>query len=205
MLVEIHKDSPQARKLAQVVEVLENDGVVIFPTEATYVFACAIESKKAMKRIEALKPTDKHKPFTFVCSGPSQFEQYTKGIPTPLFRKIRSLIPGPYVFIFEASKLIPKVLLTPRSTVGVKMPNSPIALGLAEAMNRPIVTSSLPLQPDQDIWYPWSIEEEYGRLVDLIVDGGDLTIAESSVLDFSVDPPQIIRAGVGDLSWLEEY
>jgi len=203
MIIEIHAENPQARRIAQVAEALENDGVVIFPTGSTYVFACAIESKKAMKRIEQLKSMGKNSLFTFVCSSPSQFEQYTKGITTPLFRTLRTLVPGPYCFVFEASKLIPKVLTTKRSTIGVKMPNAPIALALAEAMSRPIVTTSLPQAEDQEFWFPWNIEDEYGRVVDLIVDGGDLEITESSMIDFSTDPPEVIREGAGDLSWLD--
>ncbi|MDT8447425.1 MAG: L-threonylcarbamoyladenylate synthase [bacterium] len=202
MMLTIHPQSPQPRLIAQVAEAMENDGLVIFPTASAYVFGCAIESKKAMKRIEMIKQIDRTKPFTFVCSDPGQFAQYTKGIPTPLYRQIKSLVPGPYCFIFEASKLIPKVLWTKRSTIGVKLPKAPIALALAEAMNRPIVTSSLPREPDQTHFYPWSIEEEYGNQVDLIVDGGDLLIQESTMIDFSVDPPQVIREGAGDLSWL---
>lgn len=203
MIVSIHPESPQDRLIAQVVEVMENDGLVIFPTASTYVFGCAIESKKAMKRIEQIKGADKNKPFTFVCSDPAQFEQYTKGLSTPLYRQIKSLIPGPYCFIFQASKLIPKVLWTKRSTIGVKMPKAPIALALAQAMNRPIVTSSVPLEEGQTHFYPWSIEEEYGNQVDMVVDGGDLLIQESTMIDFSVDPPVVVREGAGDLSWLD--
>jgi len=201
MIVEIHPQNPQDRKIAQVVECLENDGVIIFPTSSTYVFGCAIESKKAMKRIEQLKGMGKHDLFTFVCSSPSQFEQYTKGITTPLFRTLRTLVPGPYCFVFEASKLIPKTLTTKRSTIGVKMPKAPIALALAEALGRPIVTTSLPHDAEQEAWYPWNIEDEYARQVDLIVDGGDLDITDSSMVDFSTDPPAILREGTGDLSW----
>ncbi|OGG96784.1 MAG: threonylcarbamoyl-AMP synthase [Candidatus Lambdaproteobacteria bacterium RIFOXYD12_FULL_49_8] len=203
MIVDIHPETPQARKIAQVVELLKNDGLIIMPTGTSYVFGCAISSKQAMKRIYQIKEMEKNQPLTFICSDTRQFEQYTKGIPNPVFRKIRSLLPGPYTFIFQASKLIPKTLLSPRATIGVKMPNSPIALSLAEAMNEPIVTSSVPLDPEQEYFIPWYLEEEYGNQVDLIVDGGEVFISESSIVDFSHESPQIIRQGTGNLDWLE--
>ncbi|MFH2132533.1 MAG: L-threonylcarbamoyladenylate synthase, partial [bacterium] len=167
-----------------------------------YAFGCNIQSKRAMKRIYQIKDIDKKKPLTFICSNTQQFQQYTKGIPTPVFRKIKSIVPGPYTFIFEASKMVPKMMLSPRATIGVKMPEAPIATALAEGMAQPILSSSLPGDAD-GFQNPYEINEEYGKRVDCIVDSGAIYISQSAIIDFSVTPAEIIRQGDADLSWID--
>ena len=201
MLLEIHPDNPQQRLIDQVLEILQNDGVIIYSTDTTYTFGCCIHSKKAMKRIYQIKKIDKKQPMTFICNDTKQFQQYTKGISTPIFRKIKSIVPGPYTFIFEASKMVPKIMLSPRSTIGVRMPNAPTATMLVEGMNEPILSSSLP-ESDDGVHYPYEIHEAYEKLVDCVVDSGELYISKSAIIDFSVSPAEIIRAGDADLSWI---
>jgi len=203
MLIEIHPADPQPRLIAKVIDILKDDGVIIYGTDTTYAFGCSIHSKKAMKRIYQLKQIDKHRPLTFICNDTQQFQQYTKGISTPIFRKIKSIVPGPYTFIFEASKMVPKVMLSPRSTIGVKMPLAPVATSLAAQMAEPILSSSLP-EATNEMQNPYEIEEIYGKRVDCIVNSGEIFAQKSAIIDFSVDPPQIIRAGDADLSWIEE-
>ncbi|MCP4756502.1 MAG: threonylcarbamoyl-AMP synthase, partial [Proteobacteria bacterium] len=132
MLLEIHPYDPQTRLIDRVVDILNQDGVIIYAVDTTYTFGCSIQSKKAMKRIYQIKQIDKKRPLTFVCNDTKQFQQYTKGISTPIFRNIKSIVPGPYTFIFEASKMVPKMMLSPRSTIGVKMPDAPVATMLAK-------------------------------------------------------------------------
>lgn len=201
MILEIHPHSPQQRLIDRVIEILDNDGVIIYGTDTTYAFGCNIQSKKAMKRIYQIKDIDKKKPLTFICSNTQQFQQYTKGISTPIFRQIKSIVPGPYTFIFEASKMVPKTMLSPRSTIGVKMPEAPIATALAEGMRQPILSSSLPWDGGE-LQNPHEIAEEYGKRVDCIVDSGEIFVSRSAIIDFSVDPPEIIRQGDADLSWV---
>lgn len=202
MMIEIHPDSPQQRLIDKVIEILDNDGVIIYGTDTTYAFGCNIQSKKAMKRIYQLKDIDKKQPLTFICSNTQQFQQYTKGISTPVFRQIKSIVPGPYTFIFEASKMIPKMMLSPRATIGVKMPEAPVATALAETMQQPILSSSLPDNRD-GFQNPYEIDERYGKRVDCIVDSGEMFVSQSAIIDFSVSPPEIIRAGDVDLSWIK--
>jgi tRNA threonylcarbamoyl adenosine modification protein (Sua5/YciO/YrdC/YwlC family) len=140
---------------------------------------------------------------TFICNDAKQFQQYTKGISTPVFRKIKAIVPGPYTFIFEASKMVPKIMLSPRSTIGVKMPLAPVATSLVEAMTEPILSSSLPDEGEM-VQKPYEIYEEYGKRVDCIVDAGDIYLKKSAIIDFSVSPATIIRSGDADLSWIEE-
>lgn len=203
MIIEIHAQDPQPRLIDQVINILKNDGVIIYGTDTTYAFGCSIQSKKAMKRIYQLKQIDKKRPLTFVCSDTKQFQQYTKGISTPVFRKIKSVVPGPYTFIFEASKMVPKMMLSPRSTIGVKMPKAPISTAIVERMGEPILSSSLPRE-DRYSYQIYEIEEEYGKLVDCIVDGGEIFLSKSAIIDLSISPPEIIREGEADLSWIDD-
>ncbi len=203
MLLEVHPFNPQIRLINQITDILKNDGVVIYGTDTTYSFGCCIHSKKAMKRIYQIKKIDKKQPLTFICNDTKQFQQYTKGISTPIFRKIKSIVPGPYTFIFEASKKVPKIMLSPRSTIGVRMPDAPTATMLVEAMAEPILSSSLPDNSD-GLHDPYQIHEAYEKLVDCVVDSGDLYITRSAILDFSVSPAEIIRAGDADLDWIND-
>lgn len=202
MLLDIHPYSPQQRLIQKAVDILNNDGVIIFNTDTTYVFACSIKSKKAMKRIYQIKEIDKKKPLTFICNQTSQFQDYTTGIPNTIFRKIKKVVPGPYTFIFEASKKIPKTLLSPRATIGVRLPDAPIAIGLVEAMDEPILCSSVPKTEGEDFHDPLILNERYEKLVDCIINGGELYITQSAIIDFSTSPIEIIREGDADLSWL---
>lgn len=203
MRLPIHPYSPQERNIQQAVKILQEGGVIIFPTATTYVFACSIHSKKAMTRIYQLKEIDKKKPLTFVCNDTSQFQEYTKGIPTPIYRQIKSIVPGPYCFIFEASKKIPKVLLSPRETIGVKIPDSAITHELVAAMGEPILTSSVPLPEGESMQEGSLIHDQYEKLVDLVLDAGELFVTQSAIIDFSLETPEIVREGDADLSWLE--
>lgn len=203
MLLEIHPYNPQPRLINQVIDILNNDGVIIFSTDTTYGFGCNIHSKKAMKRIYQIKDIDKKKPLTFICNNAKQFQEYTRGINNRIFRKIRSIVPGPYTFIFEASKAVPKIMLSPRATIGVRMPNSPTIHMIIENLDEAILASSVPVDEGQDIHNAYEIHEQYEKLVDCVIDSGELYISRSSIIDFSVEPPEIIREGDADLSWIE--
>ncbi len=199
--LEINPYGPQSRKIAIAVNVLQEGGVIIFPTETSYVFGCAISSKRGMQRIYQLKEIDRKQPLTFVCADTAQFERYTKGISTPLFRVIKSAVPGPYCFIFEASKLIPKVLLSPRATIGVKIPQAPTTQALVEAMGEPILTSSVPLPEGEDRMEGGILFEQWHKQVDAVLDVGEIFVTQSAIIDCTTRPPEVIREGSADLSW----
>jgi len=201
--LEINPFGPQPRKIEAALEVLREDGVILFPTGTTYVFGCSIHSKKAMSRIYLLKEIDKKKPLTFVCSNASQIEAYTRGIPTPLFRRMKSHLPGPYCFILEASKLVPKVFQCPKSTIGVKMPENLICQALVTAMGEPILTSSVPLAEGETMLEGGLLFDQWRNQVDCVIDGGEIYITQSAVIDCTGPEPFILREGDADLSWLE--
>ena len=149
MLLSINPKNPQPRLVQQVVELLENDGVIIYPTDTVYGLGCSIYSKKAMKRLHQIKKMDPKKPLTLICSNQTQIQEYTQGIETPIFKLLRKHLPGPYTFVFRASKIVPKMMLTPRSTVGFRWPDHPITLAIVEMLGHPILSSSLRISEDQ--------------------------------------------------------
>ena len=203
MFLPINPKNPQLRLVQQVVELLENDGVIIYPTDTVYGLGCSIFSKKAMKRLHLIKKMDHKKPLTFICSNQTQIQEYTQGIETPIFKLLRKHLPGPYTFVFRASKIVPKMMLTPRSTVGFRWPDHPITLSIVEMLGHPILSSSLRITEDQLYDDPHEIHDHFKKRVDAVVDGGSIFAEHSTIIDFSQGDPILLRQGKGNSSWLE--
>ena len=203
MLLSINPKNPQPRLVQQVVELLENDGVIIYPTDTVYGLGCSIFSKKAMKRLHLIKKMDPKKPLTLICSNQTQIQEYTQGIETPIFKLLRKHLPGPYTFVFRASKIVPKMMLTPRSTVGFRWPDHPITLAIVEMLGHPILSSSLRISEDQLYDDPQEIHDHFKKTVDAVVDGGSIFAEHSTIIDFSQGDPILLRQGKGNSSWLE--
>ena len=203
MLLSINPKNPQPRLVQQVVELLENDGVIIYPTDTVYGLGCSIYSKKAMKRLHLIKKMDPKKPLTLICSNQTQIQEYTQGIETPIFKLLRKHLPGPYTFVFRASKIVPKMMLTPRSTVGFRWPDHPITLAIVEMLGHPILSSSLRISEDQLYDDPHEIHDHFKKKVDAVVDGGSIFAEHSTIIDFSQGDPILLRQGKGNSSWLE--
>ena len=202
MLLSINPLNPQARRIQQVVDVLQNDGIIIYPTDTVYGLGCSIFSKKAMKRIYQIKKMNQKKPLTFICANQTEVQEYTQGIPTDVFKLLRRKLPGPYTFVFKASKIVPKMMLTPRSTVGLRWPDHPIANGIVSAFGHPILSSSLRISADELYDDPHELHEKYKKQVDLIVDGGVIFAENSTIIDFSNGNAEISRMGKGSVEWL---
>ena len=203
MLLSINPKNPQLRLVQQVVELLENDGVIIYPTDTVYGLGCSIFSKKAMKRLHLIKKMDPKKPLTLICSNQTQIHEYTQGIETSIFKLLRKHLPGPYTFVFRASKIVPKMMLTPRSTVGFRWPDHPITLAIVEMLGHPILSSSLRISEDQLYDDPQEIHDHLKKRMDAVVDGGSIFAAHSTIIDFSQGDPSLLRQGKGNSSWLE--
>ena len=203
MLLSLNPQNPQLRLVQQVVELLENDGVIIYPTDTVYGLGCSIYSKKAMKRLHLIKKMDPKKPLTLICSNQTQIQEYTQGIETPIFKLLRKHLPGPYTFVFRASKIVPKMMLTPRSTVGFRWPDHPITLAIVEMLGHPILSSSLRISEDQLYDDPHEIHDYFKKRVDAVVDGGSIFAEHSTIIDFSQGDPILLRQGKGKSSWLE--
>ena len=204
MLLSINPVNPQPRRIQQVVDVLQNDGIIIYPTDTVYGLGCSIFSKKAMKRLYQIKKVNQKKPLTFICANQTEVQEYTQGIPTDVFKLLRRKLPGPYTFVFKASKIVPKMMLTPRSTVGLRWPDHPIANEIVAALGHPILSSSLRISADELYEDPHELHEKYKKQVDLIVYGGAIFAENSTIIDFSHGTPEISRMGKGSVEWLEQ-
>lgn len=200
MLIHIHPDNPQPRNIQMVVDVLRSGGVIIYPTDTIYGIGCDITKPAAIERVARIKGVDPKKAqFSFVCSDLSHISDYTKSIDTPTFRLLKRALPGPYTFIMNASKQVPKLLQTKKATVGIRVPEHNICRMLVEELGNPIMSTSLPM--DEEVEYytdPEIMHDRFEKLVDIVIDGGPGSIIPSTVVDCTSGSPELIREGAGD-------
>ena len=201
MLLSVHPDNPQPRLIQQAVKVLQSGGVIIYPTDTIYGLGCDIYNAAAIERICRIKGiSPKTAQLSFICSDLSHLSDYARSVDTPVFRLLKAATPGPYTFILEASREVPKALQNKKSTVGIRVPKHTIAQELVKALGHPIMSASLPMPDGMDIESysdPETIETHFENLVDLIIDGGPGGIIPSTIIDCTVSPPQLIREGAG--------
>ncbi len=200
MLLEINPQNPQPRLIAQVVEVLEKGGVVAYPTDTTYGIGCSIFNKRGIERIYAIKQREKKKPFSFICADLSDIAHYAK-VSNYAFKIMKRLLPGPYTFVLDATSVVPDLLMTKQKTVGIRIPSNRICLAVVKQLGHPIVTTSANLSGEEPIGDPFRVENILGKLIDLTIDGGVLSADVSSVVSLIGDVPEVLRKGVGDVSW----
>ena len=200
MLLQIHQDNPQPRAIKQTVDCLKSGGVIIYPTDTIYGLGCDIFQPKAIEKICAIKQIQPEKAqFSFICSDLSHLSDFTKSISTPIFRLLKSHLPGPFTFILPASKQVPKLLQTKKSTIGIRVPDNNICQILLKELGHPIISTTLPGEWVEDYTDPEVMQENFGSRVDLILDGGIGGMQPSTVVDCTNDEPIIIRQGVGIL------
>ncbi|GAB2839002.1 L-threonylcarbamoyladenylate synthase [Ferruginibacter profundus] len=199
MLIQIHPQDPQPRLVKQVVECLKDGGVIIYPTDTIYGLGCDIMQHKAVERICKIKNIDPQKAqLSFICKDLSHLSDYTKSIDTPLYRMLKNYLPGPYTFILPASKQVPKILQSKKSTVGLRVPDNNICRHILDALGNPILSASLPGDMVEEYTDPEVIEEKFGHLVDFVVDGGIGGMVPSTIVDCTTDNWTIIRQGLGE-------
>jgi len=202
MLININQQNPQQRLILKVVDILKNGGVVVYPTDTYYGIGCDIMNKKAIERIYQLKQRDKDKPFSFICSSLKNISLYAK-VSNYTYKTMKRLLPGPYTFILEGSKLVPKIMLTKRRTAGIRVPDNPICLALVEELGNPVITTSATM-PDGTIFHDASLIHDYfGNRIDAVVGGSIVPGQPSSVILLIDDIPEVIRKGLGDVSIFE--
>lgn len=194
----IHPDNPQSRLIKQAVKIIQQGGVIIYPTDSAYAIGCQLANKEALERIRKLRKLDEKHNFTLVCRDLSEIATYAL-VDNAAFRLLKAYTPGPYTFILPASREVPRRLLHPkRNTIGIRVPDSRIVQALLAELNEPIMSVTL-LLPDQE--YPLANPDEiYQKLrshVDLIIDGGACSITPTTVLDLVEGAPKIIRIGKG--------
>ncbi len=202
MLININQQNPQQRLILKVVDILKNGGVVVYPTDTYYGIGCDIMNKKAIERIYQIKQRNKSKPFSFICSDLKNISFYAK-VSNYAYKTMKRLLPGPYTFILEGSKLVPKIMLTKRKTAGIRVPDNPICLALVKELGNPVITTSATM-PDGTIFHDASLIHDYfGNRVDVVVDGSIVPGQPSSVILMINDIPEVIRKGLGDVSIFE--
>jgi len=197
--VSINRDNPQMRWINHAVEILKEGGVVVYPTDSGYGLGCDIFHKDAIARIYKLKKRDYHYPLSSIFPDLKNLSHFVH-ISTPNYKILKRCLPGPYTFILEATREIPKIMLTKRRTLGIRTPDDPIVRALTTKLKNPILNSSVPSNSDTEMNDPEEIEEHFGNMVDLILDCGIIIAEPSTVFDLTGDEPRLVREGKGDLS-----
>lgn len=202
--LEIHPENPQPRLIARAAEVFRAGGVVVYPTDSSYALGCQIGEKSALDRIRMLRRVDDKHNFTLVCRDLSEIATYAR-IDNSAYRQLKSLTPGPYTFIYQATKQVPRRLLHPkRRAIGIRVPDAPIVRALLAELDQPILSTTLILPGDQSpLNDPYEIRETIGHCVDLVIDGGHCGSEPTTVVDMTQDPPVLVRAGKGDTALFE--
>jgi tRNA threonylcarbamoyl adenosine modification protein (Sua5/YciO/YrdC/YwlC family) len=199
MLININPDNPQPRLIRKVVDVLKDGGIVIYPTDTYYGIGCDLLNPKAIEKIYHLKRRDTGKPFSFICSDLKNISHYAK-VSNYAYKTMKRLLPGPYTFILEGSKLVPKIMLTKRKTAGIRVPANAICLALVRELGNPIITTSATTPEGQAFFNASLMHDHFGRQVDLVIEGSAVTGQPSSVISLIDDTPEIIRRGAGDVT-----
>lgn len=202
MLLEINPNNPQPRLISKIVDILEKGGVIAYPTDTTYGIGCSIMSKRGIERIYSIKQREKNKPFSFICSDLSDIARYAR-VSNFQYKVMKRFLPGAYTFVLNATNIVPGLLVTKQKTVGIRIPDNRICLAIVQALGHPIITTSANRSGEEPIGDPTAVDQEMGKLLDLVVDGGNLSAAVSSVVSLIDDIPIVLRKGGGDVSWCE--
>lgn len=204
MFLEIHPQNPEPRKIQQVVDCLSKGGLVIYPTDTVYAIGCDIYQTKAIERLCQIKGVKPEKmSFSFICNDLSHISQYTLNLDTPIYKLMRRLLPGAYTFILKANNSIPKLFKNKKKTIGIRIPDHAIPRMIVEALGNPIITTSIH-HDDEIIDYitePYLINEQFGKLVDIVIDGGNGGIIPSTIIDCTEGYPEVIREGKGEVDF----
>ena len=198
MLIKIHPNNPPDRLIKQVADCLRSGGIIIYPTDTIYGIGCDIFHPKAIERLCSIKQIQNSKAnFSFICKDLSHLSDYTKSIDTPLYRTLKSHLPGPFTFILPAGKKIPKLLENKKSTIGIRVPDNKICQSILQELDHPIISTSLPGEMVEEYTDPEIIQDKFGELVDLVIDGGPGGIVPSTVVDCSGSDWVVVRQGAG--------
>lgn len=196
----IHPDNPQPRLIAQAVQIVKDGGVIALPTDSSYALACPLDDKDAVTRLRRVRGLDERQHLSLLVRDLSELANFAM-VDNRQFRLIKSVTPGPYVFILQATKEVPRRLSHPsRKTIGLRVPDHAITLALLEALGEPLIATTLILPPDTDpLNDPEAIRTRLEKQIDLVIDGGACPCEPSTVVDLTGDEPLLVRAGRGAL------
>ena len=203
MRATIHIVNPEPRLIRRAADILRAGGIVIYPTDTVYGIGCSVEIKAAIEKIHLIKRQRPDRPFSFVCSDLTHISEYAH-VSNTAFTTMKRLIPGPYTFILPATKMrsLPKILISRRKTVGIRVPDSMVAQAIVKELGHPILSTSVTTDEGKPLSDPDLIAELFNTRVDLIIDGGILHSELSTVIDLTKDTPEVVRRGAGDVSML---
>lgn len=195
----IHPDNPQARLLRQAVSIIEEGGLIVYPTDSGYALGCRLGNKSALERIRRIRQLDKHHNMTLVCRDLSTLGTYAK-VSNSIYRLLKAFTPGSYTFILNATHEVPRLMLHPKKrSLGLRVPENTIALSLLDAFDAPLMSTSLILPGAKvPLSEPEAIKDVLGAHTDLIIDGGNCGHEPTTVVDLTADYPVILREGKGD-------
>lgn len=202
MLLRIHPENPEQRKIDQVIDCLKDGGVIIYPTDTVYGIGCDIYNSKAVERIARIRKIDLKKAnFSFVCYDLSHLSDFARNVDTPTYKLMKKALPGPFTFILQAKNTVPKLFQSRKKTVGIRIPDNKIALEIVNRLGNPIMSASV--HDDDDVieytTNPELIHEKYEDIVDMVIDGGYGDNHVSTVIDCSENTAEVIREGKGKL------
>lgn len=198
MLLSINTENPEGRKIKQVIESLNNDGIIIYPTDTVYGIGCDIFNQKAVERVCQIRGLDPTKAMlSFICKDISQVAEFAAPIDNPTFRMMKKNLPGPFTFVLKSNNKVPKLFKNKKRTIGVRVPDHSIPLTIVEELGRPLLTSSLKSDDEISEYFtdPIDIFEDFKKLVDIVIDAGTGGNQPSTVIDCTGDLPDIIRMG----------
>lgn len=203
MILEINPTHPEPRKIRKVVEVLLAGGIIAYPTDTYYGIGCDLFKKDAIEKIYQLKRRSQSQPFSFICSDLKDISEYAQ-VTNYAYKTMKRLLPGPYTFVLKGSRLVPRIMLTKRKTVGIRVPDHPISLSIVQELGHPVITTTATDPETSEVLStPHEIKGRLGHALSMIIDGGIVTGSPSSVISLIDDVPEIIRAGSGDVSPFE--
>ncbi len=192
---------PQRKLLLHSVRILQQGGVIVYPTDTTYGLGLDPLNRRALEKAWKIKKSHKNKLFTFICNNIAEASKWAF-IPTNYFRIIKRVTPGKYTFIFNATSLVPKLLLQKRETVGIRIPDCAVALGLVEELGRPLLNTSVPCEEGWFYSDPADLADIYPNEIDLILDAGVINNLPSTIVDFTDNTPRVLREGSGSVAAL---
>lgn len=200
---QVHPENPQVRLIRRAVEIIQGGGLLVYPTDSSYSLGCQLDNKDGLERIRRIRMLEEAHHFTLICRDLSHISAFAK-FGNEAYRLIRQLSPGPYTFILRATREVPRRLQHPKAkTIGIRLPDNPVTLALLAELGEPLFNSTL-IAPDADesLADPLEIRERLEKEVDLILDGGIVSYAPTTIIDFTDDEPRVLRHGAGAVDFL---